>query len=533
MSTTSNVITTSTFPSSSSMTMTNKNENDYQTNMNGTNTSNNNNNNNGYESSSINNNTKNDSNNDLTNNSTTTAGGDSVASTATISATTSNNQSSNNNDNSSNNNQQDDVCRDYLRNVCRRGKSCRYKHPDINDTDMMKNKEPYVFCHDYQNRECRRDNCRFLHCTKQEEEIYRSTGKLPPHIQAQYPSDDRNVAPVCKDYLNNTCRRGPRCKYRHPLPANDSFHQYGHHHHPQQLHHPSSASNPVARVGNQFNGRGGNYPNSHMVDYPTHYNRAGTNSATMMPSNYGSYDGYADATPQNKRKRYDPQSSMYHLENNGPYSGAYQEPPPPPLPSGNVRNTYGGTNPMHDTPYGASSAAGGYANSQPPRSQQPPTIDSSRSYLEEENAALRRRIDDLKKQVQDLLSTNEYLLEQMNQIRASGQAAVAAACGAPHGNTSVASLQPQPTPGSVQSTASIGMSAPITLQAPAQAAVAIGPLPPVSIVSSIASISLPTVSAPVTLVPNSSAAAYTPSMATMHSSNPWPLGVDQLLKNDL
>ncbi|KAH7646801.1 hypothetical protein HUG17_2339 [Dermatophagoides farinae] len=521
----------------------------YQTNMNGINTASNN--NNGYESSSSNNNTKNDTNIDFANNnSATTAGGDSanaLTSATTTTATTSNNNptsssGSNNNDNSSNNNnnnnQQDDVCRDYLRNVCRRGKSCRYKHPDINDSEMMKNKDPYVFCHDFQNRECRRDNCRFLHCTKQEEEIYRNTGKLPPHIQAQYPPDERNIAPVCKDFLNNTCRRGPRCKYRHPLPMNDSFHQYGHHHHQQQpLHHSSSPSNPVARIGNQFNGRGGggNYPNSHMADYPTHYSRAGSNSGTMMPSNYGSYDAYADTTPQNKRKRYDPQSSMYHHENNGPYSGAYQEPPPPPPPppSGNVRNTYGGGNSMHDTPYGASGGAGGYPNSQPPRSQQPPTIDSSRSYLEEENAALRRRIDDLKKQVQDLLSTNEYLMEQMNQIRASGQAAVAAACGAPHGSTSVASLQPQPTPGSVQSTAPIGMSAPITLQAPAQAAVAIGPLPPVSIVSSIASISLPTVSAPVTLVPNSSAAAYTPSMATMHSSNPWPLGVDQLLKNDL
>ena len=45
-----------------------------------------------------------------------------------------------------------------------------------------------MFCHDHQNRNghCDRGNeCRFIHCTRQEEEEYRRSGYLPPHIRDQ------------------------------------------------------------------------------------------------------------------------------------------------------------------------------------------------------------------------------------------------------------------------------------------------------------------------------------------------------------
>ena len=45
-----------------------------------------------------------------------------------------------------------------------------------------------MFCHDHQNRnaDCERGaSCRFIHCTRQEEEEYRRTGYLPPHIRDQ------------------------------------------------------------------------------------------------------------------------------------------------------------------------------------------------------------------------------------------------------------------------------------------------------------------------------------------------------------
>ena len=45
-----------------------------------------------------------------------------------------------------------------------------------------------MFCHDHQNRNghCDRGNdCRFIHCTRQEEDEYRRSGYLPPHIRDQ------------------------------------------------------------------------------------------------------------------------------------------------------------------------------------------------------------------------------------------------------------------------------------------------------------------------------------------------------------
>ena len=42
------------------------------------------------------------------------------------------------------------------------------------------------FCHDYQNRgKCSRNNCKFIHCKREEEEEFKSTGYLPPHVRDQ------------------------------------------------------------------------------------------------------------------------------------------------------------------------------------------------------------------------------------------------------------------------------------------------------------------------------------------------------------
>lgn len=57
-----------------------------------------------------------------------------------------------------------------------------------------------TFCHDYQNSTCRRPACKFLHCTREEEEIFRRTGYLPNETQYFTSSlkavDER--APICK-----------------------------------------------------------------------------------------------------------------------------------------------------------------------------------------------------------------------------------------------------------------------------------------------------------------------------------------------
>lgn len=237
----------------------------------------------------------------------------------------------------------------------------------------------------------------------------------------------------------------------------------------------------------------------------------GANMSISSSYGYGN-DQYADAGNPNKRKRFE---SMYTA---APYTAPYND----------QLNAQ-----VHG--YGMQSSSYYAARSQ---------IDG-RSYLDDENAALRRRIDELKKQVAELITTNEYLMEQINQLRVQNGPAAAAAVALATA-TSVASL---PTPQSTATAVGISsisagpLSQSISLQPPppppasavpqlVATPVAIGAmptvLPPSSIVSSIASISLPTVTAPVSLVNSSGAASlvsYTPSL--VHSSNAWPLGVDQ------
>lgn len=94
------------------------------------------------------------------------------------------------------------ICRDYMRNLCARGDTCKYKHPD----------KKYVFCHDYQKGKCTRDDCIFIHCSRDDEQHYKQFGELPPHL-AGLPQV--NLSTVCKDYTRGECRR-INCKFRHP-----------------------------------------------------------------------------------------------------------------------------------------------------------------------------------------------------------------------------------------------------------------------------------------------------------------------------
>lgn len=113
----------------------------------------------------------------------------------------------------------DNYCRDFMRNVCTRGKRCKYRHPTPEELGEMR---PEIeFCHDFQNKECRRVNCKYTHCTKEEEEVYKATGQLPDHIRKgmqvglNVADASRGEIPVCKDYQKGECNRGGKCRYRH------------------------------------------------------------------------------------------------------------------------------------------------------------------------------------------------------------------------------------------------------------------------------------------------------------------------------
>ncbi|XP_072138061.1 zinc finger CCCH domain-containing protein 10-like [Mobula birostris] len=65
-----------------------------------------------------------------------------------------------------------DVCRDFLRNVCKRGKRCKFQHPEVIEAS-----EPGA-----------------------------SADELPLA---------KGEVPICRDYLNGDCQRGAKCKFRH------------------------------------------------------------------------------------------------------------------------------------------------------------------------------------------------------------------------------------------------------------------------------------------------------------------------------
>lgn len=120
----------------------------------------------------------------------------------------------------------DGICRDFIRNVCKRGKRCRFRHPDFNEVpDLGVQKNEFIFCHDHQNKECMRSSCRFVHGSKEDEDHYKKTGELPLRLRGKVaarlglsPMDlpnSRGEVPLCRDFLKGECQRGNKCKFRH------------------------------------------------------------------------------------------------------------------------------------------------------------------------------------------------------------------------------------------------------------------------------------------------------------------------------
>jgi hypothetical protein len=65
--------------------------------------------------------------------------------------------------------------------------------------DFFQNK--VEFCHDFQNKgSCGRSTCKFLHCSRVEEEEFRASGYLPPDVRDQVRAmiviSRRNFSPM-------------------------------------------------------------------------------------------------------------------------------------------------------------------------------------------------------------------------------------------------------------------------------------------------------------------------------------------------
>uniref|UniRef100_A0A915M5U2 C3H1-type domain-containing protein n=1 Tax=Meloidogyne javanica TaxID=6303 RepID=A0A915M5U2_MELJA len=113
-----------------------------------------------------------------------------------------------------------DVCRDYLNNICNRGSRCKFYHPEEHDNKAQNAAdEPYQFCIDFQNQGCSRDNCRYVHAFREDVERYKRTGDvtlgLARALAALMRGDTINSIPLCKEFQNGHCARGPQCRYWH------------------------------------------------------------------------------------------------------------------------------------------------------------------------------------------------------------------------------------------------------------------------------------------------------------------------------
>ncbi|XP_073519830.1 zinc finger CCCH domain-containing protein 10 [Phyllobates terribilis] len=241
----------------------------------------------------------------------------------------------------------DFVCRDFLRNVCRRGKRCRFKHPETGDvSDLGVQKNEFVFCHDFQNKQCLRNNCRFIHGTKEDEEHYKKTGELPPRLRQKVaaglglsPTDlpNKDEIPICRDFLKGNCQRDNRCKFRH-LQRDFEF-DFSCDRRVGGLSTGLSAGVLPATTARSFEHFGGPDGISETDHFSSSFRYGDHFDDPVMKRRRVGYDGYFSATPVD-----------YQL-------------------------------------------------------------------LEEENVMLRRRIEDLKKQLSVLAATNEVLLDQNAQFR--------------------------------------------------------------------------------------------------------------------
>ena len=237
------------------------------------------------------------------------------------------------NENDANGNS-NDICRDFLRNVCKRGMRCKYRHPANAVPKDVRRTQDYTFCHDFQNNGCRRPNCKFLHCSREEEEYCRQTGQLPVRLQQAAALGVGNSElikggiPVCKDNLKGDCHRGATCKFRHVSIAEFEY---------QLRKAESRAAGPPGRDG------------------------------------FDRFDRFDFENEPTKRRRLDRD-----------------------FPSGSG-------------PDGFSSFDRFSPNLRP----------LSYQLLEDENTMLRRKVEELKKQVADLTATNEVLLEQNARYRVS------------------------------------------------------------------------------------------------------------------
>ena len=284
----------------------------------------------------------------------------------------------------------EDICRDFLRNVCKRGRRCKYRHPPASEARELGKRHEFTFCHDFQNSGCRRANCRFIHCTREEEDYYKQTGQLPVRLQQAaalgigvLPNELpllKGEVPICKDHLKGECKRGSRCKYRHI-----SSTEYQSYEAPRT---PVTEANYVATTPAVTNG---------------------VYAATSYTEDFNGFE-YDALAP--KRRKLDATPAV-------PPPPFNLSQPPPPIPDTTAQNHFTVTETNNNQYAHPPPASNGAIVVPPPATYRILRTPADYRLLEEENVMLRRKVDELKKQVSDLAATNEVLLEQNARYRSN------------------------------------------------------------------------------------------------------------------
>ncbi|XP_066940448.1 golgin subfamily A member 6-like protein 2 [Macrobrachium rosenbergii] len=114
------------------------------------------------------------------------------------------------------------ICRDFLRNMCSRGDTCKFYHPSSGFASADRRRSSWlVLCHDFQNGHCMRSDCRYFHITREDETLYHTTGEIHPRVVDQVMRKalyvdifSPGVRPSCKEFLKGNCVL-PTCRFRH------------------------------------------------------------------------------------------------------------------------------------------------------------------------------------------------------------------------------------------------------------------------------------------------------------------------------
>ncbi|XP_008408303.1 zinc finger CCCH domain-containing protein 10 [Poecilia reticulata] len=322
----------------------------------------------------------------------------------------------------------DGVCRDFIRNVCKRGKRCRFKHPDFNEVpDLGVQKNEFIFCHDYQNKDCMRSNCRFVHGSKEDEDYYKKSGELPPRLRGKVAARlglslmdlplSRGEVPICRDFLKGECQRGNKCKFRHVK----KDYEYE----------PSRAgvggvvgqgAIGMVNPGGGMGGGGGGVCGGMQGLVGGGGNMMGTGCPSLGSCRDAGLSGVGGmggggmsgclSIGSSGQRRYDRSSVYDPLLESGLFDAGSLEASMDHTALQLKRRRLEGLRLTDGS--GGGHYEFGIQAALPPRPLE-------YRFLEEENSLLRKRVEELKKQVSNLIATNEVLLEQNAQFRSQAK----------------------------------------------------------------------------------------------------------------